>query len=714
MLDPELLEKLAREPERNAPAVNLALAEEGRGEVLLALARSAAVRGDALAVVARRVESDGEALEAPSDETEAQGGEPLLIELERALVVHPEAPAAVRDAVLARHSDEPFFVLAAAAHAGATPRALERAALWPARYPVLDRPWLGLIPPASLPPLLAEAWAQDDDARLREAVALLGDAPALLETLAVDPRREVRRAVASNPSAAAALRDRLGAEDPAAEVRARARLAPETPPRAVAAVGATLQESPRFALALEAMTARGTLAPDVLAALTAPALLDEEAAFFAGQALPRASLAQLLGALPGAARPEAVTGLAAGIAVRRAQGGGLGREDESDLREVVADAAKALSHAPQAYGALTGKARVAAWLADGIATTRASDAGALTELFAHAPLAAERMVLARACARTPALLGAMCEAAARGEHAPPALLGLGWLAPDVPDAVVEAMARRLGAVRARGRELPEDELDLDPTRRDRSVLERVVLEASRRVTVSPRAALAVVALDARRVRYVLTAMAQWRGRLSGVMLARVLRHHAGALSAGRAESRARGAEVKVWTERIMNDVEVAVALAIGHLTVEELCERVRIGRHRLEDGVSVAFGAEARAAVEGSASLAPLVGWADRHRGREPAALALWLLLEAHDPGLSDVRRGQAQRAPGVVASAVDALAGAAAVVPPVVGEALAELERREPGRLERVVAQSPRGKATLAAAIARAYRALGGLRDER
>jgi hypothetical protein len=48
------------------------------------------------------------------------------------------------------------------------------------------------------------------------------------------------------------------------------------------------------------------------------------------------------------------------------------------------------------------------------------------------------------------------------------------------------------------------------------------------------------------------------------------------------------------------------------------------------------------------------------------------------------------------------------------VRDALAAIEHRRPGRLEGVPAQSPRGRATLASAIARAYRALGGLREER
>ena len=55
MLDPELIDQLAAQPEKNAPAVNVALAEEGAGTVLLALARSGATASDALEVIHQRM-----------------------------------------------------------------------------------------------------------------------------------------------------------------------------------------------------------------------------------------------------------------------------------------------------------------------------------------------------------------------------------------------------------------------------------------------------------------------------------------------------------------------------------------------------------------------------------------------------------------------------------------------------------------------------------
>ena len=92
-----------------------------------------------------------------------------------------------------------------------------------------------------------------------------------------------------------------------------------------------------------------------------------------------------------------------------------------------------------------------------------------------------------------------------------------------------------------------------------------------------------------------------------------------------------------------------------------------------------------------------------RLRTSDAAALALWMLLEELDR----------VRAPSLIASAIDGLTFAGSVVAPAVCEALATLERRTPGRLENVHAQSPKGRATIASAIARAYRAFGGMRDE-
>ena len=100
----------------------------------------------------------------------------------------------------------------------------------------------------------------------------------------------------------------------------------------------------------------------------------------------------------------------------------------------------------------------------------------------------------------------------------------------------------------------------------------------------------------------------------------------------------------------------------------------------------------------------PILEWAAKNRTTLAPALSLWLLLERLDR----------ERGPTLIASSVDSLATAKGVMPPGVADALAVIEQRRPGRLETVHPQSPRGRATLASAIARAYRAIGGMRDER
>ena len=334
---------------------------------------------------------------------------------------------------------------------------------------------------------------------------------------------------------------------------------------------------------------------------------------------------------------------------------------------------------------------------------RIDRAGVLEDL-ARRPLAADRMILARGAALRPTMVGELCAAAGAVEVVPGALLEMAWADRSIPDARLVELAAHVARPKKRAEELPEDEVDLDPAERPLEVLEKVVLAAAVRAHVSPRAALAAVALDARRVRYVLSAMPQWKGRLGGGRLARVLRQNAGAITAGNAEARARASRVEGWTERLLSELELATALAVGHLTGAEVARRIAIGRQTVDDGLNLAFGAEVRAALEGPASVAPIVAWATKNRTALPAALAVWLLLEKLDR----------ERVPTLVASSIDSLSGSHGVLPPCVCDALAIAEQRRPGRLETIHPQSPRGRATLASAIARAYRAIGGMRDER
>src|SRR3954469_15389061 len=191
MLDAESIERLAELPEQNDPLLNVALAEEGGGGVLLALAGCGALGAEALDVIARRVANEGDSLTL-NDEAGATGAADLL---EKKLVGHPNAPRSVRDAVLGRHLYDPYFVLSAAAHPQATSLALEMAASWPSVSPLHDRTWLSVLLAVDDHPHLLVTWAERDEF-LREAAALLASDVALLERLAADPSRRVRRAVA--------------------------------------------------------------------------------------------------------------------------------------------------------------------------------------------------------------------------------------------------------------------------------------------------------------------------------------------------------------------------------------------------------------------------------------------------------------------------------------------------------------------------------------
>ena len=706
MLDRASIDRLARTPEKNAPLLNVALAEEGSAPVLLALARSIAVGPEALAVIGQRMIDEGETVgkdpATPADEFAPIGGE-----LDRLLIGHPRAPDALRDAILVRHPRDAFFVLAAACHPQATLAAIERAVDWPSASAVHDRLWIPLLDTGAVPPLALEEWAQDPSPLRREAAARIAHDPALLSSLARDRSRQVRRAVASN-RVSAGERARLAIEDPAIEVRARAagQLSPNTE---ADRDGSRVIETARFAAALRAMAGGGVLAPDMVRALAGSAAeLDLEGAMIAGQVLPRSELVGLVDQVIdlGFDSPRS-TSLAAGLALRpKVPHDATESEDEAELlhTEIVYDLVKSLARTTTAESRLIGKARLAAWAAEGLVRCEAVDRTRVLHDLARRPMAAERMILARGAALRPAMVGELCRAAAEVDEVPAALLELAWADVSVPDTLLTELAARIGKPKKRAEDLPEDEVDLDPSLRSLPILERVALAAILRANVSPRAALAAVALDARRVRYVLSAMPQWKGRLSGGRLARVLRQHAGAITVGHAEARAKGARVESWTERVLTELELSIALAVGHVTGAEVARRIQIGRQVLEDGVTLASGAEARAALEGTAAIQPILDWAGKHRTTIPAALSTWLLLERFDR----------ERVPTLIAASIDTLATGKGSVAAGVCDALSLLEHRRPGRLETIHPQSPRGRATMASAIARAYRALGGMRDER
>jgi hypothetical protein len=691
MLDPASIERLAAFPEANDPMLNVALAEEGGGDVLLSLARCAKLGAAALDVIAARLEREGAILTIGDDETRA----PVGPELERELIGHPNAPRGARDAILARHRQETFFVLSAAVHPDATPFALEAGATWPAASPLHDRPWLAMMEAAS-PELLAR-WAEGGESQ-REAAAALAADEGLLMRLSTDPSRRVRRAVAGNPHAAD-LRPRMAAGDPAVEVRARAARPPALAQR---------EPGARFKAALRAVEQGGILSADVRQALiSAGTALDEEGAFLGARHLEteelRALVAQVTdeGADP---LSERGTGVAVGLGLRLA----ARPQEEHDGAPLTNEIVHLTMRHPNGETSLTGKARTAHWIAECLARSRVVDSHAVAREVVPHTLASDRMVLFRWAARVRASLASACRDGEDGGAAL-AVVELCWRDTAIGDDALVALCARVAPTPRSERELPEDELDLSPLRRPLATLEHAVLAAVPRVSVSPRAALAAIALDPRRCRYILSAMPTWRGVLNGARLARVLRSHAGALSAAARGSSAppaagaRAASIARWTDRRLNEAEAAIAIAIGDLTAGELVRRLGTGTVKLDDGIALAAGVEARAAIDGAATFAPLVDYATSRRTKEPAALALWMLLEELDR----------VRAPSLIASAIDGLSLSGSVVSPAVCEALATLERRAPGRLENVYAQSPRGRATIASGIARAYRAFGGMRDE-
>jgi hypothetical protein len=554
-----------------------------------------------------------------------------------------------------------------------------------------------LLVAAARDPILLADWA-DGGELLREAAALLASDEGLLERLARDPSRRVRRAVASN-ARAGELRDRIAASDPAVEVRARAMRA-ATPPE--------MEGEPRALLsaALRSMREGGSIEPDTRRALLdAGTSLDEEGAFLAARHLPSdalpALIAQATNHEPDPFGPRA-RGVGVGFGLRRAHPEAAG-EDALLTSEIV----HLVTKRANVESRLTGKARVANWIADCLGRSRAVEPPELARLLLPGTLASDRMVLRRWASDHKASLATACLLDLQA--VPAALVELCWRDPKVSDDDAVALSARIAPSPRSERELPEDELDLSPLARPLPVLERAVLAAIAKAPVSPRAALAAIALEPRRCRYVLSAMPTWKGSLTGVRLARVLRAHAGALSAaqrpaaGAPPATARAATVARWTDRKLIEAEAAIAIAVGDLTTSELLARLVSGRLKLEDGVTLAAGIEARVAIDGAAAFVPLLDYATSRRTTDAAALALWMLLEELDR----------VRAPSLIASAIDGLSVAGAVVAPAVCEALATLERRTPGRLENVHAQSPRGRATIASAIARAYRAFGGMRDE-
>jgi hypothetical protein len=714
MLDRASLHTLARHPERNDPILNVALAEEGDIVVLLALADSSATGPEALSKIQGRVEREGERVgheEEPAAEDDRRRGSVRAddeaeapsngLALDAKLIVHPRADAGVRDSVLARHPDDPFFVLAAAAHPSATTRALDLLVKWPSETPLHDRIWLALIDAHAVSPMLLALWAADDDELTREAAAKLSRDPSQLAGLARDPSRRVRRAVAGNPSAGG-LRSGLFENDAACEVRGRAAAAAEGRDSVRTTHGPEVT-SARFKAAALSMGTGGVLASDVVRAVSLGPL-DEEGARLAARALDEASVAGIVASRAHSGQVDLA--LAAGIAFRRDMARGVDAKGE-----LLAHCAHALAGADRTGGTLTGKGRLARWLADGVACAAERVEDELVLALVSHTLAADRMVLGRASKQLAdghLRVAAWCDRAlASGLPLPLALLELAWRT----DAVTEETIALLAAQMERPLRLdgsPEAEVDLDPRGRSLALLERVGAALVGKSPLSPRASLALVALEPRRIRYVLSALPQWKGVLAGANVARVLQAHAGALSAAGPSAQKRPSQASAsWTQRRLDEVDLTIALAVGDLAPREAVTRLGSGYAALTQGPALAAGMEARAAIDGTSALEPLVEHLAAERSRDAAALAAWLLVERLDRVRSPTGIAAALDAPWVAPKIASA---SRSMIPVGLSEALATLERRSPGRLVEAMPQTPRGRAVLASGFARAYRALGGM----
>jgi hypothetical protein len=481
------------------------------------------------------------------------------------------------------------------------------------------------------------------------------------------------------------------------------------------------------------MAAGGILAADVARAMRRGPL-DVEGARLASQALDESSVGAIIATSP--LGDEVGVALASGVALRALRPPASSSADSglADEEVLLGRCVRVLAGADRSGGIVTGKHRLAAWLADGLTAMARADEHALrsgpvlddfVEALGRPSLAADRMVLgrvasARGCAGIVAALAA--GAAASPGPIPVALLELAWRQPAISDDTVARLAARVAPAEkpsssSASDAAPENDVDLDPRARPLEVLESVGAALAARAPLSPRAALTLVALGPRRIRYVLSALPQWRGVLSGAHVARVLKAHAGALSAAGpsgARPKREGGSAS-WTQRRLDEAELAVALAIGDLSPSDVATRIASGHDLVEGGVALAAAMEAAAALQGVTALEPLVELLSNARRKDAALLAAWLVVEPLDRPRTAAGLAAALDAPWAVAARSSTRAGLAAapnraVVAPGLSEALATLERRAPGRLAEAIPQTPRGRAALVSGLARAYRALGGM----
>src|SRR5262249_41041715 len=152
--------------------------------------------------------------------------------------------------------------------------------------------------------------------------------------------------------------------------------------------------------ALRTMRSSGALAPDVVRALSSRATdLDPEGAMLAARVLPRAEVAAVVDQVIELGFESYQSAcFAAGIALRPGPREGDAEQDDSELTEIVYDVVKSLARTTTSESRLTGKARLAAWTAQALASAPVVDRNRLLAELGRGTLGAERMVLARGAA----------------------------------------------------------------------------------------------------------------------------------------------------------------------------------------------------------------------------------------------------------------------------------------------------------------------------
>jgi len=711
MLDPRTIRALAARPGDNGRELNVAIAEEGDAHALVSLLRHPHLEGEAVATIAARVlasagievgpEEEPPRIEIPWEPTdEPRPTRPWTLDrgLLALVVAHPNAPAGTLVSIAERHAGEPGFVLGAAIAAHAPIALAERLATWPSRSALHDRMWIDLL--AARPDMreLVEMWSTSESELLREAAARLSHDAAVLERLAHDSKRRVRRSVALNPSATS-IRARMIEHDDAVEVRACA----ESPPQPH---GST-QASRALARAARALERGGDRCEAAAEAIVANAhAIDPELAWLAGLVLDPEVVAQVAQSL--------VEHDAQNPSVRALIGAAMVRpgDDRASRVELAGVLARAIvgSYVPASTEArgLTGQARLVTFLAELLSDTTLVDEPSLVSGIAHGALVSDPALMVRwvrsRSAKVPGLMGRILSglvrvAATEGVRPPASVLEAAWSDASIAVADVAKLARIVRARRdaeshlrgrADGTRVQPIDFDPDPSMRPGAEMTRVIEAIDPWVRVSPRAALVFLAATPKALAIGGSELRQWGDGVVASQLQRILRATRGSTAGD-----PRVARLDLHADA----AGIAAALLAKTANGTEVASLLQRGL-RLADGMLFAARIGALRALDRRDDVRVLVDVISARRRDDAASLCAWLVVGEIDR----------PRTVSVLAGALDAPCACTSTGPlPAVCEALTVLERRSPGTLERLRASSRDGRTAVVNALARAYPGLVG-----